>query len=187
MTTQGVITRNVGARWYCFQVSVSAWTLSYFSGLTRLSYSYQRHMHNLVEMYHLWGCVCVCVCVNNWKTTPDICCLLGNYADWRNLGRVRMSRSHVKVKVKVIFRRVQGHSVRSRIVSFHLRWLHFSVASITVISYSLFCVFSVCDLWPLTSKPAGELLVMWPTVLSGLEFLKLFFLELGAYTGETGR
>jgi len=50
---------------------------------------------------------------DNLKTIADICVLLGIYLHWRRVSDLRevyMSRS--QVKVKVIFQKVQGHSVR---------------------------------------------------------------------------
>jgi len=35
----------IEARYYCFQMSVSVWRLSYLSDLTRVSYIYHEHMH----------------------------------------------------------------------------------------------------------------------------------------------
>ena len=51
--------------------------------------------------------MCLCVCLhNNVKTMAGICVLFGSYVDRRkNIGRVRMSRS--QVKVNVIFQRVE--------------------------------------------------------------------------------
>ena len=58
--------------------------------------AYHEHMHIVIHLVEVCVCGCVCLCV---LRRPE-----------KNLGRVRTSRS--QVNVKVIFRRVQGHSVR---------------------------------------------------------------------------
>ena len=81
----------------------------------------------LIRSTCLSVCLSVCMSVrpsvrpsvyphNNLKTITDICFLFASYVDCRKiLNRVRTLRS--QVKVKVIFQRVQGHSVRLSAVS----------------------------------------------------------------------
>jgi len=55
-------------------------------------------------------CVPVSVCTKTFRTIADICFLLGGYIGCRKIsGQVHVSVS--RVKVNVIFWRVEGHSV----------------------------------------------------------------------------
>jgi len=61
--------------------------------------------------------VCYCGCIRRHKTAKSSkfssLAIMSHYSRIENItGRVCTARSHVKVKVKVIFRRFQGHSVR---------------------------------------------------------------------------
>ena len=97
-------------------------------------------------------CVYVCVCLSTQlETIANICFLLVGYVDWiKNLGNVR--KFSLQVKVKVVFRRVQGHSLRlsvllqSLVVTFHFRLIHFQFVFIIliIIIYLFLCQYDCC-------------------------------------------
>jgi len=122
-------------------ISVSVWSLSCISHWPDCHSINTCIYDNLVDV-----CVCVCVCVclsvcvcvcphNNLKTIAYVYFLIASCVDWRKVSSEFACRCQAQGQGH--FSGVQGHSIRlwavlSRVVRFHLRWLHFQLEHISI-------------------------------------------------------
>jgi len=81
-------TSNVRAKQYCIKLTVSVWSLSYSSDVTRLSYNY--HKDIIYESFDRG----VCVCVPMITCKLDICFRLDSYVDWRKISHKFACQGH---------------------------------------------------------------------------------------------